>query len=87
MRVACTVVGGLGVGGVVEDGAGDKYERAWWLASRHSRVGHVDAVVWREGRVVMTRWRGRTSEEMGRGWEKQKKRRERYQGRIDMRER
>lgn len=77
MRVACAAVGGLGVDGVVGDGFGGKYEGAWWLASRHSRVGHVGAVVGREGRVVVSRrgWRmGKLGGGPGLG--RQRKRRE-----------
>lgn len=66
MRVACAVVGGLLVGGIVEDGAWGKYQGAWWLASRHSRVGHVGAVVGRGETVVVTRGGGWRNEEVGR---------------------
>lgn len=88
MRVTCAAVGGLGVSGVVENGFGAEYEGTWWLASRHSRVGHVGAVVGREGRVVVTKERVEDGE--ARGWSGAGESREggeRVQWRIDMRER
>ena len=76
MGVACAACAGLGLDGVVEDGLGAEDERTWRLSSRHARVGHVCAVVGREGRVVVARrWEVGMLEE-GSGDRKREKRRE-----------